>query len=113
MGGLEEMWAAWKKCGRSTEMGAASTKWRGLEHAGGPERVEGERDTWGHVDAVWRWYAAWAQGEQGVGASWYDVGCGLGVGACEYGAWDALAVGLGASVGARACLGAIKTCGDV
>jgi hypothetical protein len=31
----------------------------------------------------------------------------------EYGAWDALAVGLGASLGARACLVAIETRGDV
>ena len=31
----------------------------------------------------------------------------------EYSAWDALAVGLGASLGARAHLGAIKTRGDV
>ena len=45
------MKAAWQKWGQSTEIGAASTKWRGLECAGGPERVEGERDTWAHGGA--------------------------------------------------------------
>ena len=43
------MKAAWKKWGRSTEMGVVSTKWRGLEYAGGPERIEGERDVAPHV----------------------------------------------------------------
>ena len=43
------MKVAWKKWGWSTEMGVVSTKWRGLEHAGGPERVEGERDVTPHV----------------------------------------------------------------
>ena len=45
----------------------------------------------------------------------YDVGCGLGVGAREYGVWDTLAVGLGPGhvSGARACLGAIETHGDM
>ena len=43
------MKAAWKKWGQSTEMGVVSTKWRGLEHAGGPERVEGERDVAPHM----------------------------------------------------------------
>ena len=33
--------------------------------------------------------------------------------ACEYGAWDALAVGLDVSLGARAHLGAIEMHGDV
>ena len=43
----------------------------------------------------------------------YDMGHGLGAGACGYGRWDALAMGLGMSVGARARLGAIETHGDV
>ena len=33
--------------------------------------------------------------------------------ACEYSAWDGLAVGLGTSLGARARLGAIEMRGDV
>ena len=43
------MKVAWKKWGQSTEMGVVSTKWRGLEHAGGPECLEGERDVAPHV----------------------------------------------------------------
>ena len=43
------MKAAWKKWGQSTEMGVVSTKWRGLEHTGGPEHIKGEQDIVPHM----------------------------------------------------------------